>query len=146
MKEFIFSSMAVVVLSVVIEMFCPIKSMKKPVIMALSLVLLFVVASGIKSVFNNEKINFQDVKLSLNTSTDSMISSMVDVTETQVFNTILQNGCEVESVKLDYEINEFSVEYTGVKIKVKKNQDQDKIKQLASNLLDVDVEDVEVYE
>lgn len=146
MREFIVSSIAVVLISVVVEIFCPIKAMKKPFVMVMSMVVLLIIVGGVKNIIKNEN-SFLDISnLSLDLSSSQILEDIIQITENQIKINLKNNDVDVKDIVLYYEIDEVAVKYKGVRVEVAPNQDVDNIKKIVSNLINLPVEDIEIYE
>lgn len=147
MREFIISCMAVVLVALVVEIFCPAKVMKKSLYMALSLVTLVVISSGINGLLSNKSENpLDNLSLNLEASSDSVFVGMVESTEQQILLSLNENGIDCKSVKLDYYVDELSIKYVSAKVKLKEIEEEEKVKEIVSNLTGLKVEDVTIYE
>ena len=145
MKQFVFCCIAVVLVSLIIEIFCPAKIMKKPVYLALSLSVLFMFATGIRSVFFEDELKFQSFNFKLNEMSEIMLSTSVEKTKAQIISALNSSGVEVKDVELDYEITELKIEFIKVGVTILNAEDEAKSKEILSNILALEGEQVEIW-
>lgn len=145
-KEFIYSIIVVAVISLMVELFCPAKVMKKPLYLALTLISLFIIVDGSISLLTNSKKELVDFEFNLTEFNNPIFGSIVSNTESNIMLALTQNGAEVEKINLEYVVDEFQINYQGCKVKVKSAENEKQYKELVSNLTGLNVGDVVIYE
>lgn len=146
MKEFILSASSLIIISLVVEMFCPAKVMKKSLYMALSLVVLFVIISGVKNIFTSDnETSFENYTLKLESQGETICLGIIETTESQILNALSENGIETSSVKLDYEVNELRVKITSAQAYIESEEQEAKAKEIIQNLTGLKKEEITIY-
>lgn len=145
MKTFIISCFGLVLVSLIVEIFCPAKIMKTSLYMAFSLVVLVVMVDGIKGAFKTDLENNNFPSLKLEQSGNAIFSGSVKSTERQIENALKNEGIDVGAVELDYYVNELKVVITGASIKLKDEQDLDKTKEIIKEITGLKDEEIEIW-
>ena len=144
MKTFLLTLIAVCVITIVVEVVCPVKRMKSSVSLSLGLVLLVVIVGGIRALFNNEakEVDYENYFLEIEGSAESIFNSSVESLENQIKKTLEAEGVEVQSIKIVYHINELKMEYDRVNVTLLKKEDEALAKKIVGEVIDVGAEDI----
>lgn len=146
MKEFILSLLAIVVLSLLVEIFCPTKVMKKSLTMAFSLVVLIVVSNGIKGIFNsNKNLDLNNYTLKIESLSEDLFSTTVETTKKQIYNALETINIEATDIELDYVITELKVEFVGASVSIKNEEDKKRTMEIIKDITGLEVGDITVW-
>lgn len=146
MKTFIISSIGLVLVALIVEIFCPAKVMKTSLYMAFSLVALVVIVDGLKGIFKNETAgSLEFPTLKLEQSSSEIFSQSVKSTERQIESTLKNEGITVGQVELDYYVDELKVVITGASVKIDNLQDVEKSKKIIRELTGLKDEEIEIW-
>lgn len=139
MREFLLSVVGVVVLSLIVEVICPIKKMKTSVALSFSLVVIFVLVSGVRSLLKNEKkLSFGEYAIMIEEGGVSMMNESVTLMEEQVAKALRAEGGNVRSVDIDYVISELKIEIQGVQVQMgDENMGEDEVKKIVKKIMDL---------
>ena len=139
MREFLLSVVGVVVLSLIVEVICPIKKMKTSVALSFSLVVIFVLVSGVRSLLKKEKkLSFGEYAIMIEEGGVSMMNESVTLMEEQVAKALRAEGGKVRSVDIDYVISELKIEIQGVQVQmVDENMGEDEVKKIVKKIMDL---------
>lgn len=146
MKVFIVSSLGLVLVSLIVEIFCPAKIMKTSLYMAFGLVALVVMVDGIKGLFKTDLFESSFPSLRLEQSGNAIFSESVKLTEQQIEKTLKNEGIEAQDVELDYYVDELNVVITSASVKLKNEQDVDKTKEIIKEITGLKDEEIEIWE
>lgn len=146
MKTFIITSIGLVFVTLIVEIFCPAKVMKTSLYMAFSLVALVVIVDGLKGIFKNETAgSLEFPTLKLEQSSSEIFSQSVKSTERQIEGTLKNEGITVGQVELDYYVDELKVVITGASVKIDNLQDVEKSKKIIRELTGLKDEEIEIW-
>ena len=141
MQGFLFSVVAVVVISLIFEIVFPAKRLKGVVTLIFGLVIVLMLTNGVKSVFSsngNKNLNLSSFSLD---GSELFYNSAIE-TEKQLKNALEKKGFEVTNVKLDYEVNELSIKYISAKIETTDTSKTEEIKSAVQEILDIKKENI----
>ena len=136
MKEIIYSFVAVILLSLVVEIFCPTRHMKKITMSAFSLVCVFIIISGTIKLLNQETEVKFDLYDEVSYSLESISASSVKLTRQEIINILKTEGIRGEiDVEIEYVLNEYSIEYTKVVVTLSDEKEKDKVREIVRSIL-----------
>ena len=140
MREFLIAVIGVVVISLVVEVVFPTKKMKGAVAISFSLAVVFILVGGIKNVFKDEEIAFPNLDNFL--TSDSFNGVALEETEKQLKVYLTQAGFSVDEVELISSSNENTLEFSGVRVVVEGETDEEKLKDRVREIIEVERENI----
>ena len=146
MKEFILSCVAVVLASVIVEIFSPLNKMKKSLYFAFSLVVLLVLTSGIKGTIKKaETLDMSNYHTEIEANVGSLFSSTIEQSETLIVEQLKYNDIVVEDLTLDYEVSELKAKITSASVSILNKEDKTKTKKIIQNLTGLEEGDIKIW-
>lgn len=141
MREFLLSVIGVVVLSILFEVIFPAKRLKGALSLVFSLVTIFILSSGVKTLFKKDaELEFFNHSLVVEDS--EVISLSVAETEKQLKTLLNKKGFSVSAVDLGYETDELEISFHEIKVKVDGEVDEEKLKDELIKIIDIERENI----
>lgn len=146
MRTFLISLLAISVITLVVEVFCPPKTMKKAVLMAVSLSVLAILMNGIAELIkSNESSIENDIKHKFEISSNNILSTSVNHTTNELRKTLENEGIEVVDIGIDYYLDEFSIVYEEIECEVVDSSHKEKAKAIIQQIMNINEERVIVW-
>ena len=145
MKGFILAISSLVVVALIIEIFCPVKVMKKSLYLAFSLVVLFVITSGARHLLKREDLIFKDYETKIENESLEMFLTIKNNAESQIESVLSEHNIMVSNIDLEYEISEFKISFTQCSVGIDDEEKIEETKKIIQNLTGLEEEEVIVY-